>query len=207
MKSYEISVEIRADNIIKLRKLRKQSQTALAQKAGVSKQYISLIELGKQKNVSNTIALKISQVLSVEPTEICIGYIEPKEEKENLLTEKERVQFAEMYFPCLRVTVLNLLKHYTFDFEESYSIALLVLAQALFTFKKARNCSFQTYLDRAINNALKNECTKQNTQKRKGYTISLDEFVDNQEDDSYGFNHQIPSSFNLEDYVCSRLGG
>lgn len=67
MKSYEISVEIRADHIIALRKLRKQSQAALARAVGISAPYLCLLEQGKQKTASNTVAMKIAAALTVEP--------------------------------------------------------------------------------------------------------------------------------------------
>lgn len=207
MKSYEISVEIRADKIIALRKLRKQSQAALAREIGISPTHLCKIERGKTKNVSNTVAMKISQVLSVEPTEICIGYVEPDKDTENLLTEEEREQYTEMYFPRLRVAVRHKLQRYTFDFEEAYSEGLLVFAHALFAFNKARGCSFPTYLNHALDNAFKQECWKRTRPKRNGYTFSLDELIDSLEKDSRDLYNQYPSSFNLEDYVCSRVEG
>lgn len=97
MKSYEISVEIRAEHVKTIRKLRKQSQAALAKSAGISPAYLCLIEKGKQKTATNTVAMKIATALVVEPEEICSGYVEPKEDTENLLTAAEREQYAVAY--------------------------------------------------------------------------------------------------------------
>lgn len=204
MKSYEIGVEIRADHIIALRKLRKQSQAALARAVGISPPYLCLLEQGKQKTASNTVAMKIAAALSVEPEEICSGYVEPVEDTENLLTEAEREQYATMYLDRLRDAVWYRRQYYNFDFEEAYSEGLVVFARALFTFNKAGGSSFPHYVEHALEGTFKSECRKRNAPKRSADVFSLDELIDGGEKNSRDFYNLHPSSFDLEETVCRR---
>ena len=204
MKSYEISVEIRADHIIALRKLRKQSQAALARSAGVSPAYLCLIEKGKQKTATNTVAMKIAAALAVEPEEICSGYVEPTEDTENLLTEAEREQYAAAYLGRLRDAVWYRRQYYNFDFEEAYSEGLVVFARALFTFNKSSGSSFPHYVEHALEGTFKSECRKRNAAKRSADVFSLDELIDGSEQNSRDFYNLHSSSFDLEETVCRR---
>lgn len=204
MKSYEISVEIRAEHVKALRKLRKQSQAALARAAGVSSAYLCLIENGKQKNATNTVAMKIAAALSVEPEEICSGYVEPAEDTENLLTAAEREQYAAEYLGRLHDAVFYRRQYYNFDFEEAYSEGLVVFARALFTFNKASGSSFPHYIEHALEGTFKSECRKRNATKRRADVFSLDELIDGSEHNSRDFYNLHPSSFDLEETVCRR---
>lgn len=204
MKSYEISVEIRAEHVKTIRKLRKQSQAALAKSAGISPAYLCLIEKGKQKTATNTVAMKIATALAVEPEEICSGYVEPKEDTENLLTAAEREQYAVAYLGHLRDAVWYRRQYYNFDFEEAYSEGLVAFARALFTFNKASGSSFPHYVEHALEGTFKSECRKRNAAKRSADVFSLDKLIDGSEQNSRDFYNLHPSSFNLEERVCLR---
>lgn len=204
MKSYEISVEIRAEHVKAIRKLRKQSQAALARSAGVSPAYLCLIEKGKQKTATNTVAMKIAAALAVEPEEICSGYVEPTEDTENLLTEAEREQYAAAYLGRLRDAVWYRRQYYNFDFEEAYSEGLVVFARALFTFNKSSGSSFPHYVEHALEGTFKSECRKRNAAKRSADVFLLDELIDGSEQNSRDFYNLHPSSFDLEETVCRR---
>lgn len=204
MKSYEISVEIRAEHVKALRKLRKQSQAALARSAGISPAYLCLIEKGKQKNATNTVAMKIAVALAVEPEEICSGYVEPAEDTENLLTEAEREQYAAAYLGRLHDAVFYRRQYYNFDFEEAYSEGLVVFARALFTFNKASGSSFLHYVEHALEGTFKSECRKRNAAKRSADVFSLDEVIDGSGQNSCDYYNLHPSSFDLEETVCRR---
>lgn len=204
MKSYEISVEIRAEHVKAIRKLRKQSQAALARAAGISPAYLCLIENGKQKTATNTVAMKIAAALAVEPEEICGGYVEPAENTENLLTAAEREQYAAEYLGRLRDAVFYRRQYYNFDFEEAYSEGLVVFARALFTFNKASGSSFPHYIEHALEGTFKSECRKRNAAKRSADVFSLDELIDGSEQNSRDFYNLHPSSFELEETVCRR---
>lgn len=204
MKSYEISVEIRAEHVKALRKLRKQSQAALARSAGISPAYLCLIEKGKQKNATNTVAMKIAAALAVEPEEICSGYVEPTEDTENLLTAAEREQYAAAYLGRLRDAVFYRRQFYNFDFEEAYSEGLVVFARALFTFNKASGSSFPHYVEHALEGTFKSEYRKRSAAKRSADVFSLDELIDGSGQNSCDFYNLHPSSFELEETVCRR---
>jgi transcriptional regulator with XRE-family HTH domain len=58
------------NKVAELRKTRGFTQTELAQKAGISRPYLSAIEKGKQAVISNVIMLKIAKALNKPVTEI-----------------------------------------------------------------------------------------------------------------------------------------
>lgn len=206
MKSYEVSVGVMAEHILTIRKMKKQSQAAIARAAGVTAAYLCLLEKGKQRTVTNTVAKSIAEALAVKPEAVFVGYIEPVEDKEALLTEREREEYAERYLEKLRESVWYRRQYYNFDFEEAYSEGLVVFARALFTYKKTSNCSFPHYVEHALEGTFKSERRKMTREKRKGETLSLDNLLNfngghGGEKDFYSVH---ASSFNLEEHICIR---
>jgi len=59
--------------IAELRKAQRMSQAYLAQKSGVSRVAISLIERGKTQNVSSKVLLKLANALGVSIDELFNG--------------------------------------------------------------------------------------------------------------------------------------
>lgn len=204
MKSYEISVEARPERIIAARKRRKLSQEATARAAGITAAYLCLLEKGRKRTATNTVAMKIAAALGVGPEEVFAGYVEPVEDREGLLTAEEREEYAKRYLDKLRDAVWYRRQYYNFDFEEAYSEGLVVFARALFTYKKTSNCSFPHYVDHALEGTFKSECRKRNAAKRSADVFSLDELIDGSEQNSRDFYNLHPSSFDLEETVCRR---
>lgn len=204
MKSYEISVGVKREHIIAIRTMKKKSQAAIARAAEISPAYICLLEKGRVQTLTNTVAKRIAEALEVEPEKLFCGYAEPIEDREGLLTEAEREQYAAAYLGRLRDAVWYRRQYYNFDFEEAYSEALVVFARALFTYKKTSNCGFPHYVEHALEGTFKSECRKRNAAKRSADVFSLDELIDGSEQNSRDFYNLHPSSFNLEERVCLR---
>lgn len=204
MKSYEISVEARPERIIAARKRRKLSQAATARAAGITAAYLCLLEKGRQRTATNTVAMKIAAALGVEPEEVFAGYVEPVEDREGLLTAEEREEYARRYLDKLRESVWHRQKYFNFDFEEAYSEALVVFARALFTYKKTSNCGFPHYVDHALEGTFKSECRKRNTAKRKALVYSLDAPLCSDSKKTTDFYNVRPSTFDLEGYIIIR---
>lgn len=205
MKINEISVGVKGEHLIAIRKMKKKSQAAIARAAGITPAYMCLLERGKAQTLTNTVANRIALALEVEPEALFSGYVEPTEDNDGLLTEQEREEYAERYLDKLRDSVWFMKSLFFSDFEEAYSEGLVVFARALYTYRKTSGSSFPHYVDHALEGTFKSERRKMTRAKRAGETYSLDCLMDSgrggREQDFYNIH---ASPFDLEDYICKR---
>ena len=100
--------------------------------------------------------------------------------------------------------VNRILEKYNFpqkDYDEFYSIANETMAKCIKTYDSNKNCSFDTYLWRCIENKIYSELKARNRIKRKidNESVSLDCLVSS--DNSTSFKDVIPSMFNIDDEI------
>ena len=207
MKRGEYMVTVLPEQITAAREARGLSKAALARAAGITPGYVTLIEQGKQKSVTSTVAQGIAGALEETAETIFEGFSGVATELKAVcgLSPEEKNRFAEEYIGFVRRVAWE--NRDCFGFfadaaEEAQSFALLVFAEALNTFDPRRGSNFKTFVAYAIKARFRSELRRATAQKRSAQLISLDTPISDETIEDY---HSLtPSRVSVEREVLLR---